>query len=192
MTILCLLAALILVPPAQPSQAAPAQAPQAAPASPPDRTGVFAVTDRGTIELTAFGERQSVEAAIDTFVYRPGAVEQIPSVASVRSFFVNMLGWTPKDLYLIAGHKRLSTPRDDYRRLLGRAYRRGPVLYEVLTERLEPDVLWKEYRSLAGKKGVQEGVAAFVVLEITSETGLNRRGYPIRVEWPGQASTPPK
>jgi hypothetical protein len=163
-----------------------AQAPSAAA---PDSPGVYAVTDRGIIELKVFGERQSVEAAIDTFSFRRSAIGEIPTVATVRSFQVNMSGWTPKDLYLVAGEKALSDPRDDYRRLLGRAYSRGPVLFEVVTEKLEPTMLEREYRSLTAKKRPGADIRAFVVLEVNNQHGLNRRSYPVRIELPTE---PPK
>jgi hypothetical protein len=150
----------------------------------PDRPGVFAVTDRGMVELKVVGEQRTVEGAIDTFAYAASELDQIPAVASVRSLYVNLMGWLPKDLYLIVGRHRLATPRDEYRRLLGRAYSKGPVLFEVVTEKLEPDALQKEYRQLARKKRAGEDVRAFVVLELASQAGLNRRSYPIQVEIP--------
>lgn len=160
---------------------------------PPDHPGVFAVTDRGRIELTGFGERQSVESAIDTFAFAQSALDQIPVVSSVRSFYVNMLGWVPKDLYLLAGSKRLRTPRDDYRRLNGRAYRLGPVLFEIVTEALEPGALEKQYRSLVKKQRHGEDLNAFVVLETVSQSGLNRRSYPIQIQIQADPeSTPPR
>ena len=95
-----------------------------------------------------------------------------------------MMGWTPKDLYLVVGRARLETPRDEYRRLNGRAYSKGPILFEVVTENLEPAALEKEYRRLARKKRPGEDVRAFVVLELISQAGLNRRSYPIQVDIP--------
>lgn len=155
---------------------------QPPPAQPPDRSGVFAVTDRGTIELTGYGERHRQEHAIDSFSFTPSALDQIPVVSSVRAFYVNMMGWVPKDLYLIVGRKRLATPRDEYHPLTGRAYSRGPVLFDVVTEELEPAKLEQAYRKLASKKRSGEDVRPFIVLELNNRSGLDARSYPIRVE----------
>ena len=155
---------------------------QPSPAQVPDRPGVFAVTDKGPVEMAVFGEQRRVEGAIDTFAYAPAELERIPAVQSVKAFYVNVMGWLPKDLYLIVGTKRLATPRDRYRRLNGRAYSKGPILYEVVTEKLEPAALEQEYRRLAGKARAGEDVRAFVVLELSSQAGLNRRCYPVQVE----------
>jgi hypothetical protein len=177
MTTLVLLTGLLLCPPC--TAATEPGSPQL-----PDRPGVFAVTERGTVELPVFGEQRKVEGAIETFAYAESDLERIPVVASISALYVNVMGWTPKDLYLIVGRQRLATPRDDYRRLNGRAYSKGPILFEVVTEKLEPEALEKEYRRLAKKKRSGEDVRAFVVLELISQAGLNRRSYPIQVDLP--------
>ena len=177
MTAMFLLMALLLYPPYEAASE---------PASPqlPDGPGVFAVTDRGIVELPVFGEQRKVEGAIDTFVFPAAELDRIPVVLSISAIYVNVMGWTPKDLYLIVGRKRLATPRDNYRRLNGRAYSKGPILFEVVTEKLEPGALEQEYQRLAGKKKSGDDLRAFVVLELTSQAGLNRRSYPIQVEIP--------
>ncbi|MGE5199111.1 MAG: hypothetical protein ACM3H9_05695, partial [Rhodospirillaceae bacterium] len=64
-----------------------------------------------------------------------------------------------------------------------RAYSKGPILFEVVTEKLEPGALEQEYRRLAGKKQKPgEDARAYIVLELVSQAGLNRRSYPIQVE----------
>ena len=182
MTAMFLLMALLLYPPCE-------AASEPASLQLPDGPGVFAVTDRGIVELPVFGEQRKVEGAIDTFVYAPAELDRIPVVSSVSALYANVMGWIPKDLYLIVGRKRLATPRDNYRRLNGRAYSKGPILFEVVTEKLEPGALAQEYRRLAGKKKSGDDVRAFVVLELSSQTGLDRRSYPVQVDIdPGSAA----
>ena len=175
MTAVLLLAGLLLCPP--PGAASDAASPQL-----PDRPGVFAVTVGGTVELPVFGEQRKIEGAIDTFVYAASDLDRIPIVSSISSLYVNLMGWVPKDLYLIVGRKKLATPRDDYRRLDGRAYSKGPTQFEVVTRKLDTVALEQEYRRLIGKKPSGEDVRAFVVIELSSQTGLNRRSYPIQLD----------
>jgi hypothetical protein len=177
MTALFLLSGLLLCPPS-----AAAFGPDAV--QMPDRPGVFAVTNRGIVELPVFGERREVQDAIDSFHYVAEELDRIPIVPSVSSLYVNVMGWTPRDLYLIVGRKKLATPRDNYRRLNGQAFSKGPILFEVVTKKLEPAELEKEYRRLAGKKRPGDDVRAFVVIELSSQAGLSRRCYPVQVEMP--------
>jgi hypothetical protein len=177
MTAIFLLTGLLLCPPC-------AAAFEPAAGQLPDRPGVFAITNRGTVELPVFGEQRNVEGAIDSFAFAASDLDRIPIVPSISSLYVYLMGWTPKDLYLIVGRKKLATPRDDYRRLNGQAFSKGPVLFEVVTSKLEPAELEKEYRRLAGKKRPGEDVRAFVVIELSSQAGLNRRTYPVQVVMP--------
>ena len=154
----------------------------------PEEPGVFALTPAGLVRLPVFGEQRSVEGAIDTFLYAPADLERIPVVQSIRAIYVNLMGWQPKDLYLVAGGKGLASPRDDYRRLNGLAYSKGPILIEVVTEKLDPRALEDEHRKLTRKKRPGEDVRAFVVVELASQAGLNRRAFPVQVEMPSPAA----
>lgn len=196
MTTLLLALVTLLVP----GLLAQAQAPP--PAAGPDRPGVFAITDRGVVELAVFGERRldassrdgssrwampddpldrSLDAA-PRFGFPSDFLTRVPSAASIARFRVNMLDWTPRDLYLVVGLEGLQSPTDKHRRLNGRAYKLGPMSYEIVTEDLDGRVLADAYRKLAGRKPKPGASQPFVVVELRHGGGLSPRSYPIRVE----------
>ena len=148
----------------------------------PSRPGVFAVTDQGVVEMTVFGERRPVDFSIPSFVYGSTELDQIPIVASIRSIYVNMMGWKPGDLCLIVGRQRLATPRDDFRRLVWKFNPRGVVSADIVSHEFEPAALQKYRKHLTSSSRPGDDVRAFIVLELRSQTGLAPRGYPVQVE----------
>ncbi|MCX6544370.1 MAG: hypothetical protein NTV05_08140 [Acidobacteria bacterium] len=148
----------------------------------PNRPGVFAVTNQGVVEMTVFGERRSEEYSIPSFVYGSTELDQIPIVASIRSIYVNMMGWSPRDLCLIVGRQRLATPRDDFRRLIWKFNPRGVVSVDIVSQEFQPEALQKYQKHLTSNSRPGDDVRAFIVLELRSQSGLAARGYPVQVE----------
>jgi hypothetical protein len=143
--------------------------------------GIFAITSAGAVELTVYGERDiQVGDLVRKTFYPPGAFDKIPAGDDLRSFVVNMPGWTPRDLYMIVGRKNLQTPFEKNRRLTGRLLPRGPV-FEVVSDGFDLASLQKDYVRLLPKKATDEQSEAFVVVEVGSSDGLNRRCYPVRL-----------
>src|SRR5512139_2325107 len=68
----------------------------------PRTAGVYAMTAQGVLELRISGERSTPYLVLDSkVVYAPGDFDQIPAADTVQSFYVNMVNWQPKDLYLV-------------------------------------------------------------------------------------------
>jgi hypothetical protein len=148
----------------------------------PDRPGVFAVTDHGVVEMTVFGEPRQGNYSIPSIVYGSTELDQIPVVSSIRSIFVNMMGWRPRTLYLLVGRQRLASPSSDYQRLNATINPRGVVRFEVLSHEFQPEELQKSYRRLTSKSQPGDDTRAFIVLGLSNQTGQPGRSYPVQVE----------
>jgi hypothetical protein len=166
-----------------------AQDPGRAPAQTvwPKRPGVYAMAPNGPVELKISGERNDVDRALGLkVVYSPGDIDRIPVADTVQSFFVNMVDWTPRDLYMVVGRDRLIDPLTRYQRLSARAVTRGLLAFEILATELEPASLLSAIRRLAPGGAAGAGIEAYIVFELKSATGLNDRAYPVRIKVPNQ------
>jgi hypothetical protein len=149
--------------------------------------GVFAVTSTGPVELSVYGERAFVAGDMNPRVfYPPGAFDRIAPVDDIKAFVVNMTGWTPRDLYMLVGRKRLAAPYQKNQRLVGRMSSSGPTLIKVESEGFDLASLQRDYLRLLPKKATTEESEAFIVLEVKSRDGLNDRSYPVRIRLPAQ------
>jgi hypothetical protein len=152
----------------------------------PKKSGIFAMTPQGPVELKVSGERNAVELAIGlTSFYSADSFDRIPAAESVQSFFVSAMGWQAKGLYLVVGREALTNSLDKYQRFAGRVVMRGAVAFEIQSADLEsPDFVLRAIRKLAPAGIADPEVEAYLVLELRSTSGLNDRTYPIRVQVP--------
>jgi len=103
----------------------------------------------------------------------------------VRSFFVSLMDWTPKSLYLVVGRDALTNSLDKYQRFAGRTVPRGVVAIEVLSSDFEsPEFILRAIRKLAPAGVADADLEVYIVLELKSAAGLNDRAYPIRIAVP--------
>jgi hypothetical protein len=177
--LIVLLAALLALPLPLPAQA---------PAKPayPKKSGIFAMTSQGPVELKVSGERNFVpgDMRLRCF-FSPNSFDKIPAAESVQSFYVSAMGWAPRGIYLVIGRDGLVNSLDNYRRLTGRVVTRGAVAFEVLSADLEtPGFVTSAIRQLAPAGANLSEVEAYLVLDLRSTSGMNDRAYPIRVQIP--------
>lgn len=161
---------------------APPQAKQAF----PKKAGIYAMTPQGPVELTVSGERSEEKQAIGLKTYYSSdSFDRIPTADSVRSFFVSLMDWTPKSLYLVVGRDALTNSLDKYQRFAGRTVPRGVVAIEVLSSDFEsPEFILRAIRKLAPAGVADADLEVYLVLELKSAAGLNDRAYPIRIAVP--------
>ena len=159
------------------------QNPAASKPSFPKKSGVFAMTPAGALELKISGEPARLELSNTTKVYyAPEAFDAIPVVESVQSFYVNMMNWGPSDLYLVVGRDQLANPSDRHVRLNGRAITRGLVAVQIVADDLASRAFIEQaVRRLSGSGGFDASTEAYVVLELRNSAGLSDRAYPVRL-----------
>jgi hypothetical protein len=152
----------------------------------PSKSGIYAMTSEGPVELKVSGERNDVELAIGLqMYYSPESFGRIPAVDSVRSFYVSAMGWAPKDVYMVVGRDRLTNSLDKYQRLNSRVVSRGVLAFEILSADLEsPEFVARTIRRLAPAGVGDADLEAYLVLELRSQAGLNDRAYPVRIRLP--------
>jgi hypothetical protein len=148
----------------------------------PKKSGVFAMTAEGPVELKVSGEPNQVEKST-TFrcFYAPKDYDKIPTVSSLQSFYVSAMGWAPRDLYIIVGRDMLSNPSEKYQRLRGRAVTQGAIAFQVVSADLESPAFVEQAITRLSTDPTAE---AYVVLELTSTAGLSNRSYPVKLERP--------
>jgi hypothetical protein len=150
--------------------------------------GVFAVTGLGSIELSVFGERAFVAYDMNPKVfYPPGSFDRIAAADDIQAFVVNMAGWAPRELYMVVGRKRLSSPFQKNARLVGRVLSKGTTLIQVVSEGFDLPSLQRDYLRLLSRNATGEDAEAFVVLELKNRDDLNDRSYPLRIRLASQA-----
>jgi hypothetical protein len=159
-----------------------------APAKPayPKKSGIYAMTSQGPVELKVSGERNQVEGdfRLKCF-FSPDSFDKIPAAEAVQSFYVSTMGWAAKDIYIVIGRDGLVNSKDNYRRLAGRAVQRGAVAFEVLSVDLEtPGSVLRAITQLAPPTAVLAELEAYLVLDLRSTAGMNDRAYPIRIQIP--------
>lgn len=152
----------------------------------PKKAGIYVLTAQGPVELTVSGERSEEPHVIGLKTYySPDSFDRIPTADSVRSFFVSLMDWTPKGLFLVVGRDGLTNSLDKYQRFAGRMVPRGAVAVEVLSSDLEsPEFILRAIRKLAPAGVADANLEAYIVLELKSAAGLNDRAYPIRIAVP--------
>jgi hypothetical protein len=152
----------------------------------PKKSGIYAMTPQGPVELKISGERNDVEKAIGLkSFYSAESFDQIPAAESVQSFYVSAMGWQAQGLYLVVGREALTNSLDKYQRLAGRVVMRGAVAYEVQSVDLASTAFVRgAIQRLAPAGAADASIEAYLVLELASTTGLNARTYPIRIQVP--------
>jgi hypothetical protein len=152
----------------------------------PKKPGIYAMTLQGPVEMKISGERNELNKALGLkSYYSPDALDRIPAAESVRSFYVSVMDWQPRDLFLVVGREHLSGSFDSYQRFNGRMVSRGVVAFEILSDDLEsPEFVLRAVRKLAPAGIADPDIEAYVVLELRSTSGLNARDYPIRIQVP--------
>lgn len=152
----------------------------------PKKSGIFAMTSQGPVELKVSGERNYVQGDLELrCFFSPDSFDRIPAAESVQSFYVSAMGWTPRAIYIVVGRDGLVNSKDKHRRLAGREVRRGAVAFEVFSVDLEtPDFVLRAIKQLAPPTATLAEVEAYLVLDLHSTTGLNDRAYPVRIQIP--------
>ncbi|HEY3380186.1 MAG TPA: hypothetical protein VGK32_00375 [Vicinamibacterales bacterium] len=161
-------------------------APATAESTYPKKSGIYAMTPQGPVELTVSGERNNVALAIGLkSYYSPETFDRIPTADSVQTFYVSAMGWTPRGVHLVVGREYLTNALDKYQRFAGRVVPRGAVAFEIKSADLESqDFLLRAVRKLAPAGVADAELEVYLVLELRSTSGLNDRDYPIRIPVP--------
>jgi hypothetical protein len=165
---------------------APSAVPSPAQTAYPKKTGIFAMTSQGPVELKVSGERNFVQGDFRLLCfYSPDAFDKIPAAESVQSFYVSAMGWAPRNVYLVIGRDGLVNSKDNFRRLAGRLVQRGAVAFEVLSSDLENrDFVPSAVKQMAPAGANLGELEVYLVLDLRSTSGMNDRAYPIRVQLP--------
>lgn len=152
----------------------------------PKKSGIYALTPQGPVELTVSGERNNVELALDLqCYYSPESFDKIPRAESVNSFYVSAMGWSARRVILVVGRDALVHSFDRYQLFSGSVENRGVVAFEVFApDLLSPDFMRSAIRKLTPPGTAKADIEAYVVLELRSSAGMNGRAYPIRINVP--------
>jgi hypothetical protein len=150
----------------------------------PKKSGIFAMTPQGPVELKISGEPNRIEKTngVRCF-YSPKDYDKIPVVEAIDSFYVSAMGWEARDVYIIVGRELLSNPSDKYQRLRGRSVTRGAVAFQVIPDELSiPGFVDQVARKLSSDPEAE----IYVVLELHSTGGMTDRSYPVKVQRPAK------
>jgi hypothetical protein len=175
MPALVLLIAALLVPPSLQPPAAQAY---------PKKSAIYAMTAQGPVELKVSGERNFVQGdfRLKAF-FSPNSFDKIPVAESVRSFYVNAMGWAARGVYLIVGRDGLVNSTENYKRLAGRVLQRGAIAFEVMSADLDdPAFILTATRQIAPAGANLAELEVYLVLDLRSTSGMNDRAYPVRVQ----------
>lgn len=154
----------------------------------PGKSGVFAMTPQGAVELKVSGEPNQVPGAlgIQNF-FAAEDFDKIPKVESVRSFYVSAMGWVARRVYLVVGRDGLVNSLDRYQMFSTSIVPRGVVAFEVVSPDLQDaDYIVRSARKLAKPGTPASEIEAYLVIELKGTTGLSPRNYPVRVMMPPQ------
>jgi hypothetical protein len=154
----------------------------------PGKSGIYAMTAQGPVELKVSGEPSSLLGTLkqQTF-YSADAFDKIPKVDAVRSFYVSAMGWAPKRLYLVVGREALVDSQDRFQLFTAGTASRGVVAFEVLSpDLLSPAFVLGSIRKLAPAGVPDSELEVYLVLELKNTAGLTARSYPIRIDIPPQ------
>jgi hypothetical protein len=148
----------------------------------PSKSGIYALTAGGSVLLTVSGESAPIPLTNGTrCFYAADDYDRIPTVVSLEGFYANMMDWKPKDLLLIVGREWLSSPSGRYLRLKGRATTHGVFAVRILAEDIQSPASLDQATS---RVSPDAGAEVFVVLVMQSQSNLNDRFYPVRVQRP--------
>jgi hypothetical protein len=178
-------------------------APQQPPGQPalPRKSGVFAMTSQGAVELRISGEadtvdntqanlglgQQSANRSATNMVkcyFSAKDIERIPVVESLQSFYVNMIGWSPRDLFMVVGREALINQTEKYQRFVGRAVNRGIAFVVSAADLESPAALLQSIKKLAPAGVPVDQLEVYVVLAVRNSEGLTPRAYPVRIAVP--------
>jgi hypothetical protein len=178
-------------------------APQQPPGQPalPKKSGVFAMTPQGAVELKISGEadtvdntqanlglgQQSVNRSATNMVkcyFSAKDIERIPVVESLQSFYVNMIGWSPRDLFMVVGREALVNQTEKYERFVGRTVNRGIAFVVSAADLESPAALLQSIKKLAPAGVPVDQLDVYVVLAVRNSEGLTPRAYPVRIAVP--------
>ena len=165
-----------------------AEAPQK-PAKPklPSKSGIFALTTAGPIELKVSGESapQMLTNGTKCF-YSAESFDRIPTIDSLQGFFANMMDWAPRGLFLIVGREGLTDPGRRFLPLRGKATSAGIFAVQIMVEEIQsPEWLDKAIRQVDSQAPADAEI--YVVLQLKSQSDLNDRSYPVRIPRPSAA-----
>ncbi len=92
----------------------------------PKKSGIYAMTPQGAVELKVSGERNDIEHTngVKCF-YSAESFDRIPTAESVQSFHVSAMDWAPRGIYLVVGRDALINSLDCYQRFAGSVVSRG-------------------------------------------------------------------
>ncbi len=154
----------------------------------PGKSGVFAMTPQGAVELKVSGEPNEVPGAIGIQnFFSAEDFDKIPKVESVNSFYVSAMGWAVRRVYLVVGRDGLVNSLDRYQMFSTSIVSRGVVAFEVVSPDLQdPGYIVRSARKLAKPGTPVQDIEAYLVLELKGTTGLSPRNYPVRVMMPAQ------
>jgi hypothetical protein len=154
----------------------------------PKKSGIYAMTPQGPVELTVSGERNNIELGLNLeCFFSAESFDKIPKAESVNSFYVSAMGWSARRVILVVGRDALVKSYDRYPLFNGTVENRGVVAFEVFAPDLRsPDFMRSAIRKLTPAGVAPSEVEAYVVLELKSSAGMNGRSYPIRVSVPPQ------
>jgi hypothetical protein len=154
----------------------------------PSKSGIYAMTSDGPVELKVSGEPNDVIGALGLqCFYSDDAFDKIPRADWVRSFYVSAMGWAARRVYMVAGREGLTNPLANYQLLSGSVQSRGVVAFEVVSADLQ-SLAWirQAIRKLVPASVPDADVEAYLVLELKSTSGLSNRHYPVRISVPPQ------
>jgi hypothetical protein len=158
------------------------QSPQAPAKAYPKKSGIFAMTTQGPVELKVSGEPTRIELSnVVRCYYAPDSFDRIQAVEALESFYVNLMGWVPRDLYIVVGRDQLTNPTVKYQRLTGRAVNRGAIAFQIVSDDLRPAFVEQAARRLSPSGTVDATTEVYVVLELRNRDGLSDRAYPVRI-----------
>jgi hypothetical protein len=184
MSALVTLIAWLFLPPGPSSLAAQASRPAAY----PKKSGIYAMTPQGPVELKVSGERHDVEKAVGLqSYYSPASFDKIPTADSVQSFYVSAMGWAARGVYLVVGREGLTNMLDNYQRFAGRVVTRGAVAFELQSADLESaEFVLRAIRRLAPAGVPDSDLEVYLVLDLKSTAEMTDRTYPIRIRVPAR------
>jgi hypothetical protein len=152
----------------------------------PKKSGIYAMTPQGPVELTVSGERNNIELGLNLqCLFAAESFDRIPRAESVNSFYVSAMGWSAQRVVLVVGRDALVNSQDRYQLFSGTVQSRGVVAFEVYAPDLRsPAFVRNAIRKLTPRDGSDGELEVYVVLELRSSAGMNGRAYPIRINIP--------
>lgn len=152
----------------------------------PGKSGIYAMTSDGPVELKVSGEPNNVSGALklESF-YSADSFDKIPTATWVRSFYVSAMNWVARRLYLVVGREALVDSLNHYQMLSSSVISRGVIAFEVTSPDLQ-DLSWirQVIMKLKPADVAEDQLEAYIVLELKSTSGLNNRNYPIKISVP--------